>query len=58
MPLTDAQVRNTRYNPAGTGNRLADGGRMYLQLAKFGAKYCQRAAMNCQSRTTGETERR
>ncbi len=39
MPLTDAQVRNARYNPDGTGNRLSDGGRMYLQLDKSGAKY-------------------
>ena len=39
MPLTDAQVRNVRYNPEGTGNRLADGGRMYLQFDKSGAKY-------------------
>ncbi len=39
MPLTDAQVRNARYHPDGTGNRLSDGGRMYLQLDKSGAKY-------------------
>jgi integrase len=39
MPLTDAQVRNARYNREGIGNRLADGGRMYLQLDKSGAKY-------------------
>ncbi|KVM79491.1 integrase [Burkholderia ubonensis] len=39
MPLTDTQVRNARYNPEGTGNRLTDGGRMYLQLAESGAKY-------------------
>ncbi|WP_175964190.1 tyrosine-type recombinase/integrase [Burkholderia pyrrocinia] len=39
MPLTDAQVKNARYNPDGTGNRLADGGRMYVQLDKSGAKY-------------------
>ncbi len=39
MPLTDTQVRNARYNPDGTGNRLSDGGRMYLQLDKSGAKY-------------------
>lgn len=39
MPLTDTQVRNARYNPDGTGNRLADGGRMYLQLDKSGGKY-------------------
>jgi hypothetical protein len=38
MPLTDAQVRNARYNPDGTDNRLTDGGRMYLQLDKSGAK--------------------
>jgi hypothetical protein len=39
MPLTDAQVRNARYNLDGTGNRLSDGGRMYLQLDKSGGKY-------------------
>ncbi|BEH49305.1 tyrosine-type recombinase/integrase [Burkholderia pseudomallei] len=39
MPLTDTQVRNARYNSDGTGNRLSDGGRMYLQLDKSGAKY-------------------
>jgi hypothetical protein len=39
MPLTDTQVRNARYNLEGTGNRLSDGGRMYLQLDKSGAKY-------------------
>jgi len=39
MPLTDTQIRNARYNPDGTGNRLSDGGRMYLQLDKSGAKY-------------------
>lgn len=39
MPLTDTQVRNARYNPEGAGNRLSDGGRMYLQLDKSGAKY-------------------
>lgn len=39
MSLTNTQVRNARYNPQCTGNRLADGGRMYLQLDKSGAKY-------------------
>ncbi|KVR82475.1 integrase [Burkholderia vietnamiensis] len=39
MPLTDTQVRNARYNVDGTGNRLSDGGRMYLQIAKSGSKY-------------------
>lgn len=39
MPLTDTQIRNARYNPIGTGNRLSDGGRMYLQIAASGAKY-------------------
>jgi integrase len=39
MPLTDTQIRNARYNPDGMGNRLTDGGRMYLQLDKSGAKY-------------------
>lgn len=39
MPLTDTQIRNARYNSEGTGNRLADGGRMYLQLDRSGAKY-------------------
>lgn len=39
MSLTDTQVRNARYNPEGSGNRLSDGGRMYLQLDKSGAKY-------------------
>jgi hypothetical protein len=39
MSLTDVQVRNARYNSDGAGNRLADGGRMYLQLDKSGAKY-------------------
>ncbi|HDR9880340.1 TPA: DUF4102 domain-containing protein [Burkholderia cenocepacia] len=39
MSLTDTQVRNARYNTEGTGNRLSDGGRMYLQLAQSGAKY-------------------
>lgn len=39
MPLTDAQVRTARYNPDGAGNRLSDGGRMYLQPDKSGAKY-------------------
>ena len=32
MPLTDAQVRNARSSPDGTGNRLTDSGRMSLQL--------------------------
>lgn len=36
MSLTDTQVRNARYNAEGTGNRLSDGGRMYLQLDKSG----------------------
>ncbi|RAR64114.1 uncharacterized protein DUF4102 [Paraburkholderia unamae] len=39
MPLTDTQIRNARFNPDGTGNRLSDGGRMYLQIAQSGAKY-------------------
>jgi integrase len=39
MPLTDTQIRNARFNPDGTGNRLTDGGRMYLQIVKSGAKY-------------------
>lgn len=39
MPLTDAQVRIARYNQDGTGNCLSDGGHMYLQLDKSGAKY-------------------
>ncbi|EEA02493.1 integrase family protein [Burkholderia sp. H160] len=39
MSLTDVQVKNARYNSDGTGNRLADGGRMYLQLDRSGAKY-------------------
>lgn len=39
MSLTDTQVRNARYNAEGTGNRLSDGGRMYLQLDKSGGKY-------------------
>ncbi|WP_213305909.1 tyrosine-type recombinase/integrase [Paraburkholderia sacchari] len=39
MALTDTQVKHARYNPAGTGNRLSDGGRMYLQIDKSGAKY-------------------
>jgi len=49
MPLTDAQIRNARYNLDGTGNRLSDGGRMYLQLDKSGGKYWR---MNC--RFTGK----
>jgi len=39
MSLTDVQVRSARYNSDGTGDRLADGGRMYFQLDKSGAKY-------------------
>ena len=39
MPLTDPEIKNARYNPEGPGNRLADGGRMYLQLDKSGSKY-------------------
>ncbi|HDR9097065.1 TPA: integrase arm-type DNA-binding domain-containing protein [Burkholderia vietnamiensis] len=39
MPLTDTQIRNARFNPDGTGNRLTDGGRMYLQIVQSGAKY-------------------
>jgi integrase len=39
MSLTDTQIRNARYNPDGSGNRLSDGGRMYLQIAESGAKY-------------------
>jgi integrase len=39
MPLTDTQVRNARYSPDGVGNRLSDGGSMYLQLDRSGAKY-------------------
>ncbi|KVC81364.1 tyrosine-type recombinase/integrase [Burkholderia ubonensis] len=39
MPLTDTQVRNAHYNADGTGNRLSDGGRMYLQIVQSGAKY-------------------
>lgn len=38
MPLTDTQIRNARFNPDGTGNRLTDGGRMYLQLTASGGK--------------------
>jgi hypothetical protein len=57
MPLTDAQVRNARYHPDGTGNRLSDGGRMYLQLDKSGAKYwrsnCPQPAFRPGSRLTG-----
>jgi hypothetical protein len=39
MPFTDIQIRNARYNLDGTGNRLSDGGGMYLQLDKSGGKY-------------------
>jgi integrase len=39
VPLTDIQVKKAKYNPEGTGNRLTDGDRMYLQLDKSGAKY-------------------
>jgi len=39
MPLTDNQVRNARYSLDGTGNRLSDGERMYLQIDKSGSKY-------------------
>ncbi|SIT38891.1 hypothetical protein BN2475_180026 [Paraburkholderia ribeironis] len=39
MPLTDKQVRNAQFNPDGTGNRLSDSGRMYLQIDKSGSKY-------------------
>jgi hypothetical protein len=39
MPLTDKHVRNARYSPDGTGNRLSDGERMYLQIDKSGSKY-------------------
>ncbi|KVW77467.1 tyrosine-type recombinase/integrase [Burkholderia ubonensis] len=38
MSLTDTRVRNARYNSEGTGNRLSDGGRMYLQLTQSGGK--------------------
>lgn len=38
MPLTDTQIRNARFNPDGAGNRLSDGGRMYLQLTAAGGK--------------------
>ncbi|KWH23378.1 integrase [Burkholderia cepacia] len=39
MPLTDIQIKNARYNSEGAGNRLSDGGRMYLQLTQSGSKY-------------------
>jgi hypothetical protein len=39
MPLTDIQIKNARHNIDGTGNRLSDGGGMYLQLDKSGGKY-------------------
>jgi hypothetical protein len=39
MPLIDKQVGNAQYSQGGTGNRLSDGGRMYLQIDKSGAKY-------------------
>ena len=41
MPPTDAQVRAASYNPLGTGNRLSDGGRMYLQLDRSGATFSE-----------------
>jgi hypothetical protein len=37
--IPTCQIRNARYNLDGTGNRLSDGGGMYLQLDKSGGKY-------------------
>lgn len=37
-PLTDAACRNAKYNSAGAGNKLADGGGLYLELMPSGAK--------------------
>ncbi|AZG13238.1 tyrosine-type recombinase/integrase [Cupriavidus pauculus] len=37
-PLTDTACRNAKYNPTGSGNKLADGGGLYLELMASGAK--------------------
>jgi hypothetical protein len=37
-PLTDPKCEAARYNPAGTGNKLADGGGLFLLLKPTGSK--------------------
>lgn len=38
VPLTDPKCEAARYNPAGTGNKLADGGGLFLLLKPSGSK--------------------
>ncbi|MFP3745582.1 integrase arm-type DNA-binding domain-containing protein [Achromobacter sp. SIMBA_011] len=38
IPLTDAKCRQARYKPTG-GNRIFDGGGLYLEMMKSGAKF-------------------
>ena len=38
IPLTDAKCRQARYKPTG-GNRIFDGGGLYLEMTKSGAKF-------------------
>jgi integrase len=37
-PLTDTACRNAKYNASGSGNKLADGGGLYLELMPSGTK--------------------
>src|SRR6218665_2485167 len=37
-PLTNIQCQKAIYNPAGPGNKLADGGGLYLELLSSGSK--------------------
>jgi len=43
MKLTNIQCKNSKFNPAGTGNKLSDGGGLFLHVKEKG-KYWR---MNC-----------
>ncbi len=36
MKLNNTQCKNAKYNPKGTGNKLSDGGGLFLHLKKTG----------------------
>ena len=38
MKLTDTAIRKAKYNPTGKGNRLFDGGGLYVELSPAGGK--------------------
>ncbi|WP_346265275.1 Arm DNA-binding domain-containing protein [Burkholderia sp. IDO3] len=38
MALSDLQCKNAKYNPSGTGNKLADGDSLFLFLMPTGSK--------------------